>query len=169
MPPQVGIGHPQKLEADHDSCKSPNDSGLAKERQSPKSNYLTLGHYVTHHAPPPDVIGVGCALRTIDWGQKTGAQAHPTNWMPAYAGMTSFPRKRESRTMQRWNDAQASMTSFPRKRESRTMRRRNDAQASMTSFPRKRESRTMRRRNDAQASIKISKTISPLCFLSPGL
>src|SRR5437867_12215747 len=71
MPPQVGIGHPQKIEAAHDSCKSTNDSSLAKEGQSPKSHHLTLGHYVTHRAPPPDLIGVGCAPRTIDRGQKT--------------------------------------------------------------------------------------------------
>src|SRR5207249_464923 len=116
MPPQVGIGHPQKIEAAHDSCKSPNDSSLAKERQSPKSNHLTLGHYVTHRAPPPDLIGVGCDRRTLDWGQKTGAQAHPTNWMPAgacpersrRAGMTSFPRKRESRKMRRRHYSHAS-------------------------------------------------------------
>src|SRR6266704_5010000 len=30
------------------------------------------------------------------------------HWMPAYAGMTSFPRKRESRTMRRRNYAHAS-------------------------------------------------------------
>src|SRR5438552_2320518 len=58
MPPQVGISHPQKIEAAHDSCKSPNDSSLAKERQSPKSNYLTLGQYVTHRAPPPTALRI---------------------------------------------------------------------------------------------------------------
>src|SRR5437870_1294943 len=101
MPPQVGIGHPQKIEAAHDSCKSPNDSGLAKEGQSPKSNHPTLGHYVTHRAPPPAalrILLISCQQDT-HWfvvatlvaspppgrlkhhrlGAKNGAQAHPTN------------------------------------------------------------------------------------------
>ena len=83
--------------------------GVGGHEGRPYTKQLSYAQFLDRH-------GSRVRLRTGFCPRSAMRGAHPTPWMPAgacpersrRAGMTSFPRKRESRTMRRRNYAHAS-------------------------------------------------------------